>query len=58
MSLLDFVLQTTKKYIEQMPKSQRKKYGQFFTDINTARFMVKLFSDVDDNELIKLMEWP
>ena len=31
MSLLDFAIQTTKKYIEQMPKFQRKKYGQFFT---------------------------
>lgn len=29
MSLLDFVLQTTKKYIEQMPKFQRKNMDSF-----------------------------
>ena len=43
MSLLDFAIQTTKKYIEQMPKSQRKKYGQFFTSKETAVFMAELF---------------
>ena len=42
MSLLDFALETTKKYIEQMPKSQRKKYGQFFTSKETAVFMAEL----------------
>ena len=31
MSLLDFVIQATNKYIDEMPKNQRKKYGQFFT---------------------------
>lgn len=30
MSLLDFAIQTTKKYIEQMPKSQRKNTGSFY----------------------------
>lgn len=29
MKLLDFAIQTTNKYIDEMPKSQRKKYGQF-----------------------------
>lgn len=29
MSLLDFALETTKKYIEQMPKSQRKNTDSF-----------------------------
>lgn len=36
MKLLDFAIQTTNKYIDEMPKSQRKKYGQFFTSKETA----------------------
>ena len=43
MSMLDFAIQTTKQYIEQMQKSQRKKYGQFFTSKETAVFMADLF---------------
>lgn len=43
MNLLDFAIQTTNQYIEQIPKSQRKKYGQFFTSKETAVFMAGLF---------------
>ncbi len=49
MNLLDFAIQTTKKYIDEMPKSQRKKYGQFFTSRETAVFMAELF-DVPENK--------
>lgn len=52
MNLLDFAIQTTNKYIEQIPKSQRKKYGQFFTSKETAIFMAGLFDvPVDKTEL-------
>lgn len=43
MSLLDYTIQTTNRYIQMMPKSQRKKYGQFFTSKETAVFMAELF---------------
>lgn len=43
MNLLDFAIQTTNQYIGQIPKSQRKKYGQFFTSKETAIFMAGLF---------------
>ena len=43
MKALDFVADATKRYIEQMPKAQRKKYGQFFTSKETAAFMAELF---------------
>ena len=43
MNLLDFAIQTTNQYIDQIPKSQRKKYGQFFTSKETAIFMADLF---------------
>ena len=43
MSMIDYVTTATTKYIEQMPKTQRKKYGQFFTSKETAVFMAELF---------------
>lgn len=43
MKLLDYAIESTNKYIEKMPKSQRKKYGQFFTSKETAAFMASLF---------------
>lgn len=49
MNLLDFTIQTTNEYISKMPKSQRKKYGQFFTSKETAVFMADLF-DVPVNK--------
>ena len=43
MSMLDFAVMATAEYIDHMPKSQRKKYGQFFTSKETAIFMAGLF---------------
>lgn len=48
MNLLDYVVVRTTEYIGQMPKSQRKKYGQFFTSKETAMFMAGLF-DISAN---------
>jgi len=41
--LLEHVITTTEKYIEDMPKAQRKEYGQFFTSEATAKFMAGLY---------------
>ena len=54
--MLEKIYGKTIDYINSMSKQKRKKYGQFFTDINTARFMVKLFSDVDDKETINILD--
>ncbi len=43
-TMLDHIIDTTNKYIERMPKAQRKTYGQFFTSKETALFMASLFS--------------
>lgn len=43
MNLLDRVIESTTEYIEKMPKTLRKKYGQFFTSKETAMFMAGLF---------------
>lgn len=39
MKIIDYVIESTNKYIEQMPKKIRKKNGQFFTSKETALFM-------------------
>ena len=44
MSMIDYVFQHTTEYIDHMPKSLRKKYGQFFTSPETAMFMANLFT--------------
>lgn len=47
--MLDYIIERTNKYIDNMPKIERKKYGQFFTSKETARFMAGLY-DISDNK--------
>ncbi len=47
--MLDYIIERTNKYIDSMPKKERKKYGQFFTSKETARFMAGLYN-IPDNE--------
>lgn len=44
MKMIDYIYDETTKYIDNMPKSKRKKYGQFFTSKETAVFMAEMFS--------------
>lgn len=41
--MLDIVIAKTNEYIENMPKQERKQYGQFFTSLETARFMAQMY---------------
>jgi len=41
--MLEKVIELTNQYIEDMPKQERKKYGQFFTSKETAQFMAGLY---------------
>lgn len=41
--MLNIICQRTNNFISQMPKTLRKEYGQFFTSVETARFMASLF---------------
>ena len=41
-NMLEKIIELTNEYIESMPKKERKKYGQFFTSMETARFMAGL----------------
>lgn len=52
---IDYVVKSTTEYIKQMPKSQRKKYGQFFTSKETAVFMAGLFT-IPEIEVISVLD--
>lgn len=56
MKAIDFVAEMTKEYVEQMPKSQRKKYGQFFTSKQTAVFMAEMFEISENKERISVLD--
>ena len=54
MSMIDHIIQVTNEYIAHMPKSMRKKYGQFFTSKETAVFMAGLFEIPNTAEISAL----
>ena len=43
MSVLEFTISQTKVFLDSMPKSVRKKKGQFFTSIEISDYMAQLF---------------
>ena len=56
MSMLDFAIKTTTEYIDRMPKSQRKRYGQFFTSKETAAFMAELFEIPGERQTLSILD--
>ena len=44
--MLDRILTNTSAFLDSIPKSQRKKIGQFFTSRETAEYMASMF-DLD-----------
>lgn len=42
--MLETVIKNTDDFIASVPKTQRKKYGQFFTNMTTASYMASLFN--------------
>lgn len=56
MSMLDFAIKATTEYIDHMPKSQRKKYGQFFTSKETAAFMAGLFEIPGERQTLSILD--
>ena len=50
-NVLDRTMINTNEYIEGMTKAERKKYGQFFTGKETAKYMASLF-DLDAPHII------
>lgn len=41
--MLNEVIENTERFIASVPKAKRKKYGQFFTNSTTVKFMASLF---------------
>ena len=37
-NMLEKIIELTNEYIESMPKKERKKYGQFFTSMETVSY--------------------
>lgn len=55
-NMLKAVYQSTKEYIDEMPKTKRKQYGQFFTSLETALFMASLFSPPIDRKTVTVLD--
>ncbi|MCI8426349.1 MAG: DNA methyltransferase [Lachnospira sp.] len=54
--MLEKIVELTNLYIENMPKKERKTYGQFFTSIETARFMTSLYDIPTNKERITVLD--
>ena len=54
--MLDYVIERTNKYIDSMPKKERKKYGQFFTSKDTARYMAGLYKMSANQSKISVLD--
>ena len=54
--MLDFVVQSTNLFVSTVAKDRRKMYGQFFTDLLTARFMAFLFAIDDSKTSISILD--
>ena len=54
--MLEKTIELTNEYIESMPKKERKKYGQFFTSMETARFMARLYNIPADMKKFRILD--
>ena len=54
--MLEKIIENTSEYIDSMPKTERKKYGQFFTSIETARYMAELFEIPVTQDKISILD--
>ena len=54
--MLDYIIERTNRYIDSMPKKERKKYGQFFTSKETARFMSELYNIPDNKSKVSILD--
>lgn len=54
--MLDYIIERTNRYIDDMPKKERKKYGQFFTSKETARFMADLYNIPDNKSKVSILD--
>ena len=56
MNVLEYVRNQTKEFLDNMPKSVRKKKGQFFTSLETAAFMAEMFDFSNCGEEVSILD--
>lgn len=56
MNVLEYVRNQTKEFLDNMPKSVRKKKGQFFTSLETAAFMAEMFDFSNCGEEVSVLD--
>ena len=54
--MLDHIVDNTMEFLGQMPKSKRKKKGQFFTSIETAKYMANMFDFSHCDSFVKVLD--
>lgn len=54
--MIDGIIEQTNSYIDEMPKKERKKYGQFFTSKETAMYMAGLFVIEKDTDILTVLD--
>lgn len=54
--ILEKITDNTKKYLQTMPKSMRKKKGQFFTSLETAKYMAGMFDVTNLPTKVKILD--
>lgn len=54
--MLDYFIERTNKYVDSMPKKERKQYGQFFTSKETARFMSGLYTIPENLSKVRILD--
>ncbi len=54
--MLETIVERTNLYIDSMPKAERKRYGQFFTSMETAQFMAGLYEVPLDKSCVSILD--
>ena len=54
--MLETINNRTRAFVQQMPKSKRKEYGQFFTSIPIAEFMSNMFYVNYDKPILHILD--
>lgn len=54
--MLEKIIELTNQYITDMPKTERKQYGQFFTSVKTARYMAGLYQIPKDLHKVSILD--
>lgn len=55
-NMLENIVEKTTQYIYNMPKKERKKYGQFFTSMETARYMAGMFVLPENRKTVAVLD--